>query len=411
MTDFPSSHALFQRASAVIPGGLYGHTQPAATLPGVFPYFAASASGARFRDVDGREYLDFMCGYGPVVLGHADPALEDAVAGVRSRGLCFSLPSEPLVELAEELTRRIDFADWAVFGKNGSDMTTWALQVAREATGRRKILHIKGVYHGVDAWITPGHGGIIPEDRSHIHSFPWNDADGAAKLFEQFRGDIAAVFVTPYHHPSYAASEFAQPAFFPRLRQLCDEANALLILDDIRVGFRLHNGGSHIPFGLRPDLSCYCKAMANGYAISACVGREPFRKAARQVFLTGSYWNDPVALTAALYTLKRLETENIPDHLERMGQRLAVGLKTAAAEVGLGFELTGPGTAPYPIFHDDANLFKIQKFCAAALKQGLFFHPHHNWFLCAAHTEGEIDEAIERAKPAFAEAAAREGSR
>lgn len=411
MTAFPQSEALFKRAAQVIPGGIYGHTQPAATLPGQFPYFAARASGGRFEDVDGRSYLDFMCGYGPVILGHADARLEATLDPIRAKGLCFSLPSEPLIELAECLTRRIDFADWTVFGKNGSDMTTWALQVARQATGRKKVLHVTGAYHGVDAWITPGHGGVIPEDRMHIHSFPWNDLDVAATLFRRWPTEIAAIFLTPYHHPAYAPSEFARSGFFAGLRDLCDQHGALLILDDIRTGFRLHTGGSHRLFGIEPDLACYCKALANGYPISACVGREATRKAAREVFLTGSYWNDPIALTAALHTLERIEGESIPEHLETLGGLLAEGLSAAAREHGLVFSLTGPKAAPYPFFEDDPDLFLIQSFCAAALAEGLFFHPHHNWFLCAAHTEDDIKEAVSRSAPAFVSAAGEKARR
>lgn len=405
MHQFPQSQSLFERAAKVIPGGLYGHTQPAATLPGKFPYFAERASGCKFQDVDGNEFIDYMCGYGPVILGHADQRLEEAVSGIRSKGLCYPLPSKPLVELSELLIDRVDFADWAVFGKNGSDMTTWALQVAREATGRKKVLHVAGAYHGVDAWVTPGHGGIIPEDRNHVHTFPWNDTAQASQFFDQLGGQIAAVFVTPYHHPNYSASILPEPGFFSSLKKLCYMHGSLLILDDIRAGFRLHPGGSHVVFDLEPDLACYCKALANGYPVSACLGKETFRKAARQVFLTGSYWNDPVALTAAKYTLTRIKEEEIPGELERLGKKLAKGLSQAAAAHKLSFNLTGPPAAPYPVFKDDPNLFRIQAFSSAAIEEGLFFHPHHNWFLCQAHTDTVIEETLQRAERAFAKVA------
>ncbi|MFW5882947.1 MAG: aminotransferase class III-fold pyridoxal phosphate-dependent enzyme, partial [Verrucomicrobiota bacterium] len=293
------SLAWFERAGRVIPGGIYGHMAPAAGLPGALPYFAKEAKGCRYRDVDGHEYIDFMCGFGPNILGYGHEEVEAAAAAQRARGSNFNHPTERLVELAESLTRRIDFADWAVFGKNGSDMTTWALQVAREHTGRRVVLLAEGAYHGVDAWCTPGQGGLIAEDRAHVRRFRWNDLDQVESLLHAHRDDVAALFVTPFHHPAFAPAELPAPGFFAGLNRLCRRHGIVLVLDDIRAGFRLHPGGSHRLYGLEPDIACYCKALGNGYPISAAVGRDSLRRAAGRVFLTGSYWNNAVAQAAA----------------------------------------------------------------------------------------------------------------
>ncbi|MEM0965619.1 MAG: aminotransferase class III-fold pyridoxal phosphate-dependent enzyme [Verrucomicrobiota bacterium] len=388
------SRSLFERAVRVVPGGVYGHTSPAAGLPGVFPYFAESAEGCRFTDVDGNVYLDFMCGFGPIVLGYHHPEVEEAASEAKSKGNLYNQPSRGFVELAELLVDRVDFADWAVFGKNGSDVTTWALQVAREATGRKKILMLKGAYHGVDAWCAPGFGGIIEEDRQHIHRFTWNDLGSFRGMLNAFSGQVAAIFVTPYHHPSFAPSEMPEDGFLLEVQKECNRQGVVLVLDDIRTGFRLHTGGSHQRFGFQPDIACYCKALGNGFPISAAVGRDSLKSAAAKVFLTGSYWNNADAMAAARTCLMVIERDDIPEKIERVGDRLCRGLSDAASRFGYSLRCTGPRAAPYPFFEDDRDLRKIQDFCTRAVRKGAFFHPHHNWFLSAAHDDESVDEAI-----------------
>ncbi len=393
-TRLSESRSLFERALRVVPGGVYGHTSPAAGLPGIFPYFADSAQGCRFKDVDGNEYLDFMCGFGPIVLGYRHPEVEEAAAAAKARGNLFNMPSRGFVELAELLVDRVDFADWAVFAKNGSDVTTWALQVAREATGRKKVLMLKGAYHGVDAWCAPGYGGIIEEDRMHIHRFEWNDPDSLYGMMDALSDQVAAVFVTPYHHPSFAPSQMPEDGFLRKVQMACNQRGSVMILDDIRVGFRLHAGGSHHCFGFEPDIACYCKAIANGFPISAAVGRDSLKTAAAKVFLTGSYWNNADAMAAAATCLRIIDRDAVPARIEAAGNRLCRGLTEVAGKHGYDLRCSGPRAAPYPYFYGDQNLRLMQEFCGRAVRKGAFFHPHHNWFLSAAHDDNSIEEAI-----------------
>ena len=379
-------------------------------MPGIFPYFAESAGGCRFRDVDGNEYLDFMCGFGPIVLGYQHPEVEEAAAAARSKGNLFNMPSREFVELAELITGRVSFADWAVFAKNGSDVTTWALQVAREATGRKKILMLKGVYHGVDAWCAPGYGGVIEEDRMHIHRFEWNQPDSLTGMLDSLGDQVAAVFVTPYHHPAFGASELPENGFLQKVQTVCNQRGIVMVLDDIRTGFRLHAGGSHRRFNFEPDIACYCKALGNGYPISAAVGRDSLKTAAAKVFLTGSYWNNADALAAAAACLTIIERDRIPDKIERSGDRLCRGLTETAARHGYDLRCTGPRAAPYPVFQGDRTLRVMQDFCGRAVRRGAFFHPHHNWFLSAAHDDESIDEAIKIAGECLSEMAEKEVS-
>ncbi len=396
----PRTAEWFARASQVIPGGIYGHAAPAVTVPGRFPYYAAEGRGCRYRDLDGREFLDFMCGYGPIVLGYAHPEVDAAVSARMAAGDCFNHPTTLMVELAETLVERVDIAGWAAFGKNGADTTSWAIQTARAFTGRKKILKLKGGYHGTHPWSNPGYYGWIPEDRSHVHSFRWNDTEGLTQLAKRFRGQIAALILTPFHHPVFADSEEASADFLSAVAKLQAEG-ILLIMDDIRAGFRLHRGGSHRIYGFSPDLICFCKALANGYPLSALVGREGLKNTASKVFMTGSYWNSAGPMAAALTCLSILDRDEVIVHLDQMGMRLREGLCQAASSHGLQIIATGPAAVPTFRLADDPSYSLFQNFCAACADGGVFFHPHHNWFLCASHGPAEIDQAVAVAEVAF----------
>lgn len=391
---YNESLRLFERAASVIPGGIYGHHSPVSVLPLASPYYAQSAYGGYYRDVDGNQYLDLMCGYGPIVLGHVTAEVEEAAEHQRRIGNCFNHPAPVMVELAEWLTTHIDGADWTVFGKNGSDMTSWALQVAREYTSRRKLLKVRGAYHGTHPWATPGHGGLIEEDKAHVHDFVWNDLESFEAQINAHGNDLAAVMITPYHHPVFDDQQWASEGFLKQVQRRCREIGALLILDDIRAGFRLNTAGSHVTVGIEPDLMCYCKAIANGYPVSACAGVAALKPAASRVFLTGSYWNGAVGMAAALATLRVLERENIPKRLARVGTVLQEGMRSLGKKHALPVRVSGPPALPYMRFENDPAFHRQQRFCALCMEGGIFLHPHHNWFLCAAHTEDDMRHAL-----------------
>jgi glutamate-1-semialdehyde 2,1-aminomutase len=393
---------LFDRARRVIPTGIYGHAAPAQTVPTEFPYYAARAEGCRYWDVDGREYLDFLCGYGPVVLGYNHPEVEEAAERQRRLGDCFNHPTPLMVELAERLVGLVDFADWVVFGKNGSDMTTWSVQTAREFTRRKKVLRARQSYHGSHSWCTPGHGGLIDEDRIHVHDFIWNDLNSIHDLVKQHANQIAALITTPFSHPPFVDSELPAPNFLQGVQDLCRKHGIVFILDDIRAGFRLDMGGSHRYFGVEPDIICFSKALGNGHPISAALGRKKLQLAAARVFLTGSFWYNAVPMAAALACLRVLEREKAIPHMLKMGQLLLDGLQSRAAQNGLQVRTSGPASLPFVTFANERNLFRQQRFCAEAVRHGVFFHPHHNWFISAALREADIEQALTTADAAFA---------
>jgi glutamate-1-semialdehyde 2,1-aminomutase len=391
---FERSDALMARASRVIPHGIYGHQSPALLTPGAYPSFLARGEGCRLWDVDGNVYIDFMCSYGPIVLGHRHPRVEEAVRNQLARADCMNLPGEIWVELAELLVEITPWADWAVFAKNGSDVTTWSLRVARVHTGRTKIITAAGTYHGVGYWCTPSEAGITAADRADVLTFTYNDLEDLRRVVAEHRGDVAGIILTPFRHEAFHDSEMPAPGFLEGVRALCDQEGIVMIYDDVRAGFRLHLGGSGEYFGVRPDLTCYCKAIANGYALSAALGREELREAAKQVFFTGSYWTAAAPLAAGLATIEALRDEGGIERMEAMGTRFRQGLEQQARSLGLAIKQSGPPAIPFMTFVGDAGFERNRLFCGECARRGVFLHPHHNWFLSAAHTEADIDEAL-----------------
>jgi glutamate-1-semialdehyde 2,1-aminomutase len=396
--------ALRDRAAKVIPGGMWGHMN-AARLPAAFPQFYSRAGGCRLWDVDGNEYIDFMCSYGPMVLGYRDPDVERAAAAQAQAGDVFNGPSERLVELAELMVGTVAHADWAMFAKNGTDATTACVTIARAATGRRKILVAEGSYHGAVPWCTPSLAGVTAEDRAHILHYRYNDLESLEAAVAEAGEDLAAVLVTAFRHDVRRDQEWPAPEFAAGMRALCDRTGAALVLDDVRAGFRIDLRGSWEPLGVRPDLAAFSKAIANGYALAAVTGTDRFRAAAQQVFVTGSFWCSAVAMAAALATIAKLRDTGAIGHMAAMGERLRRGLDEQARRHGLGLRQTGPAQMPQILFEDDPDFAKGNLFTSEALRRGVFLHPWHNMFLSAAHGPADIDRALEATDAAMAEVA------
>jgi glutamate-1-semialdehyde 2,1-aminomutase len=402
MQRAPKDATLRARAAVVVPGGMYGHMSTR-LLPAGYPQFLRSGHGARIVDVDGREYVDLMCSYGPVIIGHCHPEVEAAAAMQATTGDCLNGPTERMVELAEKLVETVKHADWAMFAKNGTDATTLCCTVARATTGRRKILVANGAYHGASPWFTPIAAGTTPEDRSNFVSYEYNDLASVRIAADVVGGDLAGVLVSPYKHDAGKDQELVDPAFAKGVRALCDETGAALILDDVRCGFRLHHGGSWEPIGVAPDLSAWSKAIANGYALAATLGGERFREGAASIFATGSFWFSSVAMAASLATIEVLQREGAVEHMVRMGAALREGIDEQAAINEFDIRQTGPVQMPFLSFVGDRDHAVAGRFCELALRHGVYLHPRHNWFVSAAMTDHDLAMALDATGKAFSE--------
>jgi glutamate-1-semialdehyde 2,1-aminomutase len=391
---------LRRRARAVIPGGMYGH-QSAGPLPAEYPQFMRAGRGARIWDVDGNEYVDLMCSYGPVVLGHQHPAVEEAAAAQAELGDCQNGPGAVLVELAELLVRTVGHADWALLAKNGTDATTTCVTIARAQTGRDRILVAKGAYHGAAPWCTPRPAGVTAADRVNIGHYAFNDLESVVAAAET-GPPPAAIVVSPFKHDAGFDQELVDPAFARGLRELCTRTGAALILDDVRCGFRLHLGSSWEPIGVQPDLSAWSKAIANGHPLAAVLGSDAYREAASQIFVTGSFWFSAVAMAAAVATIRSLRAEHAIETMDRLGRELRAGIMAQAAARGIEVSYTGPPAMPYLTFAGDRNHEQASAFAAAAMRNGAYLHPRHNWFISAAMTQADLGRALAATEAAFA---------
>lgn len=399
--SLPIDAALRTRARRVIPAGMYGHLN-VARLPEGYPQFFARAEGATLWDVDGNSYVDFMCAYGPMVLGYGNREVEAAAEAQRHLGDVMTGPSERLVELAEKLVGMVAHADWALFQRNGTDATTLCVVIARAATQKRKILVARGAYHGSAPWCTPHPAGTTAEDKIHLVPYDYNDVASLQAAAQSVEGDIAGVIASAFKHDYGKDQELPTREFARAVRQLCDATGAALILDDVRAGFRLDLGGSWQTVGVKPDLAAYSKAIANGYTLAAVTGSDKFRDAASSVFMTGSFWCGAASMAAALKTLEIFERDNTIAHMERMGGKLRDGLAAQAKTHGQALKQTGPVQMPTVLFADDPGLEKGKLFVIEALRGGAWLHPQHNMFLSAAHTDADIDRALQATDAALA---------
>ncbi len=389
---------LRRRAAAVIPGGMFGHMNVTA-LPDAFPQFYDRSEGTRVWDVDGNEYVDFMCSFGPMILGYKHPRVEAAAAAQAAKGDTQPGPAPCMVELAELLVDRVAHADWAIFAKNGSDATTISLMVARAETGRNKVLAAAGAYHGAQPWATIRMDGVAPEERANLHYYTYNDVASVERAIDEAgAGDVAAIITSPFKHDAGFDQEDVDPAFARRLRELCDELGAALVMDEVRTGFRLNHGGSWELLGVEPDLSGWSKAIANGYPLAAILGSGRYREAAQRIFVTGSFWCEAVPMAAAVATINALRDEDAVAVMERVGTRLREGFDELANETGVAIRQTGPVQMPNLSFDGDENYAKARAFSAAMLERGVIVHPRHNWFLSAAHTDADVDRFLEAAQ-------------
>jgi glutamate-1-semialdehyde 2,1-aminomutase len=396
---------LRRRAKAVVPNGMYGHMNMN-TLPAI-PQYIARSSGARLWDVDGNEYVDLMCSWGPVILGHNDPVVEEAAERQRRLGDCLNGPAPVMVELAEALVQTVTGADWAMFAKNGTDATTMCCTIARAQTGRAMILVAEGAYHGAAPWCTPFPAGVTAADRANLLQYQYNDIASIRAAAEGHTDDIAAIIVSPFRHDAGFDQELVDPAFAQAVRAYCDEIGAALILDDVRAGFRLHHGNSWDPLGVHPDLTPWSKAIANGHPLAAVTGTDRFRDAAGSIFVTGSFWMGAVAMAAGLATLAELARRDAVSRMRDLGVQLQAGIAGSADRWGFDLHYTGPAQMPNLLFANDIDYALATAFSAEAQARGVFVHPKHNWFVSAALTDDDLDMALTGLDGAFAALRAR----
>ena len=364
-------------------------------MPAGYPQFFSRAQGARLWDADGREYIDYICAYGPMIVGYGNQRVRDRANAQRAAMDLGNGPTATVVELAEKLVGMVDHADWAVFSKNGNDATTTCVMAARAYAGKSKVLVANGAYHGSQPWANRRAPGAPATEHDAFPTYDYNDTASLERTVRECSGDLAGIMVSAFRHDAGSHQELVDPEFAHAVRRLCDEHDAALILDDVRAGFRLSLDASWSLLGIKPDLSAWGKALANGEALAATLGSDRYRDAMASVFVTGSFWYQPVPMAAALETLDIVTEENAPLRLEALGMRLRQGIDQIAELHQQRVRQSGPPQMPTIMFEDDPNSKRGFAFCSALIERGVYFHPWHNMFLSLAHTEADIDQTLD----------------
>ncbi|MCR5781312.1 MAG: aminotransferase class III-fold pyridoxal phosphate-dependent enzyme [Clostridia bacterium] len=402
---YDKSQAYFKRALDVIPSGIYGHQGPSegCWVPTTsWPFFSDHAKGAKFWDVDGNEFIDYMNGYGPNVLGYCDPDVDAAAMEQAKLENVVTTPSYKMVELAELMVDTVASADWAFFAKNGNDTTQGAIMCARAYTHRKKIIFINGFYHGVSPWTQKiDYPGVLPEDVANSIYIDWNDIPALERAIAENKGEIAAFISTPYMHGNFVDNVLPAEGYWQKVRKLCTDNDIVLIVDDVRAGFRLDLAGSDHFYGFEADLICFCKAIANGWNISALCGKEFLRSAMSSLSYTGSYWMSAVPFAAGIACINKLKALDAPKMFRETGVKLTEGLKKAAAENGFNMVVSGEPALFYLRLADDDSLFIHQDWIQEMVKRGIYLASHHNHFINACMDDEIINRTLEVADDAF----------
>lgn len=400
------SMALFAEAQTLVPGGVAGIRRPYNFVQGEYPIFFDNGKGGRITDVDGNEYIDYLCAYGPIILGYREEEVDNAVIEqIRTKGFCFSLTQEKQNELVYKLREVIPSCEMAAIVKTGSDATTIAIRVARAYTGKTKIARCG--YHGWHDWCVEVKGGIPKKLYEDIIEFHYNDLNELEDILRANKDDMAGIIVTPVGHPLAAEVQMPKPGYLEGVRALADKYGAVLIFDEIRSGFRCSIGGAQKHFGVTPDLTTVGKAMANGYAIAALVGKEEYMKVmADKVFLSSTFFPNTDSIVAALKTIEILQRDNVLDVIAAKGHKFATEVQKVVDESGVPSALSGAPWMPFITFNkDDTGLYKKlrNEFYTQLIRRKVFLQPYHHGYICYRHTDEDLAYTVQAIKESFAE--------
>jgi glutamate-1-semialdehyde 2,1-aminomutase len=422
------SHELFVRAQQTIPGGV---NSPVRAFKGVGgdPVFVARAEGAYLHDVDGRSYIDYVGSWGPMILGHAHPAVVEAVREAATRGLSYGAPTEIEIEMAERVCALVPSVEMVRMVNSGTEATMSAIRLARGFTGRDAIVKFEGCYHGHgdSLLVKAGSGALtlgvpsspgVPADLArHTITLPYNDLEAVHETFARMGERIACVIVEPVAGNMNCIPPV--PGFLDGLREVCDASGALLVFDEVMTGFRVALGGAQARYGVTPDLTTLGKVIGGGMPVGAFGGRREVMEALAPVgpvYQAGTLSGNPLAMAAGLKTLELISAPGFFDALERRTGELVDGILSAARETGVPMTANRVG-AMFGLFFTDApqvtnfeqatacDLDAFRRFFHGMLEAGVYLAPSafEAGFVSAAHGEAEIAATIEAARGVLAE--------
>ncbi len=428
--DFSKSQQLYQKAVELIPGGVNSPVR-AFKAVGDFPVFIEKGEGSKLYDVDGNEYVDYICSWGPLLLGHQPASVTAAVQEALLKGSTYGAPTALEVEIAKLIVDAVPSVEMVRMVNSGTEATMSAIRLARGYTKRNKLVKFEGCYHGHadHLLIKAGSGALtfgvpsspgVPESiASETLTATYNDLESVKNLFTQYPDQIAAVIVEPIA----GNMGLVPPAegFLAGLREITKEHGALLIFDEVISGFRASYGGAQKVYDIMPDLTCLGKIIGGGLPVGAYGGRREIMEQVAPVgpvYQAGTLSGNPVAMAAGIATLKELAQPGVYEAVEAKAKTLAVGLQVAAEEAGVKVAINQSASLLTVFFtaekvdsyvaamKSDTSKFKV--FFQSMLNQGIYLPPSQFecWFVSLAHSDADLDKTIAAAKQAFVAVAA-----
>ncbi len=423
------SAELFERAKKVLPGGVNSPVR-AYRAVGLTPRFITRADGAYIWDADGNRYTDYVCSWGPMILGHNHPVIREAVQKAVMDGLSFGAPTQREVEIAELMIQMVPGIEMVRMVNSGTEAVMSALRLARGATGRDKIIKFEGCYHGhSDCMLVkagssavgedgkPSSAGVPVDTVKHTLTAQYNSLQSVQNLFDENPGQVACVIVEPVAANMGVVGP--KPGFLQGLRKICDQEGALLIFDEVITGFRLARGGAQEFFGVKADIVTFGKIIGGGMPVGAyCASRELMEQVAPcgPVYQAGTLSGNPVAMAAGLAQLNYLNTHpEVYTSISAKADALAEGMRQAARDTGAGVIINQVGSLAAPFFTPDtvesfegashSDLTKYADYFGKMLERGIYLAPaqFEAMFVSYAHTDADIAHAVDAARDVFAQ--------
>lgn len=422
-----NSTALFSRARQIIPGGV---NSPVRAFKGVggTPVFIKNAQGAYIFDTDGKQYIDYVGSWGPMILGHNHPAILNAVLKTAENGLSFGAPTPLEIDLAELVCELIPSIEMVRMVSSGTEATMSAIRLARGYTGRDKIIKFEGCYHGhADSLLVkagsgaltlgqPDSPGVPADFAKHTLTCAYNDLNSVKQAFAQYPHEIACVIVEPVAGNMNCI--LPQQGFLQGLRELCDQYGAVFIIDEVMTGFRVALGGAQSYYQVKPDLTCLGKIIGGGMPVGAFGGKKEIMQYIAPlgpVYQAGTLSGNPIAMAAGLACLNELKKDGNQQRLADMTKKLALGLKTLADKHAIPFAVNYVGGMFGLFFTDNSEVTsyqevmacdteKFKRFFHTMLEQGVYLAPSafEAGFMSLAHTDEDIERTLAAADMAFA---------
>jgi len=431
MKDSKNSQRMFQEARQYLPGGVDSPVRAFKAVGGT-PPFIVRGHGSRIYDADGNEYIDYVCSWGPLILGHSHPQVVEALKQAIERGTSFGAPTELEVTLAKMICQAMPSIEMLRFVNSGTEATMAALRLARAFTGRDKVMKFAGGYHGhADGLLAKGGSGLatlsIPDSPGVPLGYaqntlvaPYNDAKAVEQIFQRYPKEIAAIIVEPVAANMGVVPP--QPGFLDSLRKVTREFGALLIFDEVITGFRVAYGGAQALYGVAPDLTCLGKIIGGGLPVGAYGGRREIMEMMAPVgpvYQAGTLSGNPIAMTAGIETLKLLNRPGVYDQLENKAASLEKGIAEAAAEAGVATRIQRIASLLTVFFTSNpvvdyesakqANTALFSKYFHGLLADGIYWPPSQfeAAFISFGHSEEDIEMTIGRISGALSDIGSR----